>query len=148
MWVFVGIMNWPSCFPHCPVMIHSDTLNVWTDYGTFSGSPFHLAKYRILVKASSCCMICFQHFSDFTPYCSPLNPFPHHMVLLYFTHIILFLLEGLFLLLLMPGIHIPVSLTASLSSFRSNVTPNENTYLCIILKIPYFYFLCLIFSCL
>lgn len=108
MWVLIGMVllrcycvtNWPSCFPHCPIMIYSDTFNIWTDYGTFDGS---LSKTQDPCQGPQVLYDLLPTPLDF----SSLNPFFHHMSLQYFTHIIHFLLEGLFLLLSLAGIHIP-----------------------------------------
>lgn len=58
------IINWLSCFSHCPMIVHSDTFSIWTNYGTFNSSPFQMANYRIFVKAPRYCMICSQQLSD------------------------------------------------------------------------------------
>lgn len=59
------VSNWPSCFLCCPMMVYSDTFKIWIWSWTFNDLPFHLAKYRILVKAPQCYMTCSQYSSDF-----------------------------------------------------------------------------------
>lgn len=92
LWVFISmillgdtcITNWPSCFPHCPMLVYTDTSSIWTNCVIVDSSLFHLAKRSFLVKAFRYYVIS-QHLSHFI-YCSSLNPSSHPMVLLYFTH--------------------------------------------------------------